>query len=66
MFILGVESTAHTFGIGIITDKGEILANIKDSYTSLDKGMIPNEIAEHHKSVADAVLIKALQEAKIS
>ncbi len=25
MNILGIESTAHTFGIGIVNDKGEIL-----------------------------------------
>ncbi|MBT6774683.1 hypothetical protein HOA91_04920, partial [Candidatus Woesearchaeota archaeon] len=46
MIILGVESTAHTFGVGIVTDKCEVLANAVDSYTSKDVGMIPHEIAE--------------------
>jgi N6-L-threonylcarbamoyladenine synthase len=66
MIILGIESTAHTFGIGIVTDKGEILANIKDSFSSNDKGMIPNEVAEHHEKVAENVLKMALEEAKLS
>jgi len=66
MHILGVESTAHTFGIGIITDKGDILANVKDSYTSPDKGMIPHEIAQHHQKVAESVVQKAFTEAKLS
>ncbi len=66
MIILGVESTAHTFGVGIVTDKGEVLANITDSYTSKDIGMIPHEIAAHHTQVAEEVLRKALETAKLS
>ena len=29
--IVGIECTAHTFGVGIV-DKGKILANIRDMY----------------------------------
>ena len=65
MNILGIESTAHTFGVGIITDKGKVLANVKDSYTSKDAGMILDEVALHHKKVADKVLKQALKEAKL-
>ncbi len=32
MICLGIESTAHTFGVGIVTDKGEIIADAKDTY----------------------------------
>lgn len=63
MIILGVESTAHTFGVGMVTEKGEILANVTDSFTSTEGGMIPHEIAEHHKKVAETVLAKAFVEA---
>ncbi len=66
MIILGIESTAHTFGVGIVTDKGEVLANAIDSYTSEDKGMILDEVAEHHNKVAETVLKQALEEAKVS
>ena len=65
MNILGIESTAHTFGVGIITDKGKVLANVKDSYTSKDAGMILDEVSEHHKQKADKILKSALKEAKL-
>ncbi|MEK6809734.1 MAG: KEOPS complex N(6)-L-threonylcarbamoyladenine synthase Kae1 [Nanoarchaeota archaeon] len=64
MIILGVESTSHTFGVGIVTDKGKILANVKDSYTSKDAGMIPHEIAEHHEKVAEKILKEAFRAAE--
>ncbi len=73
MIVLGIETTAHTFGVGIInatgdSDRGqcEVLANVMDSYSSPDKGMIPNEIADHHNEVAGKVLSKALEEAGVS
>ncbi len=66
MIILGIESTAHTLGIGIITSEAKVLANIVDSYTAPDKGMIPNEVAKHHEKVAEEVLGKALAIANIS
>ncbi len=68
MIIVGIESTAHTFGIGIIKaseNSVEVLTNAKDSYSSPDKGMIPNEIAEHHKKVWQDVEKKSFEEAKV-
>jgi len=65
MIILGVESTAHSFGVGIVTDKGEVLANAVDSYTSQDIGMVPHEIAEHYNKVAEKVLKQALKDANL-
>ncbi len=66
MIILGVETTAHTFGVGIITSEGKVLANVKDSYTSLDTGMIMEDLMKHHKKVAEDVLKRALDAAKVS
>ena len=65
MITLGIESTAHTFGIGMVTDRGKILANVKDSYSSLNAGMIPDQVAEHHQLVKGEILKQALREAKI-
>ncbi len=62
---LGVESTAHTFGIGIIDEKGKILSNVKDMYTSVKGGIIPTEAAKHHHEIKEKILEKALEEAKI-
>src|SRR3989344_3456130 len=63
---LSIESTAHTFGVGIITSKGKILSEAKASFTSEDKGMIPIEVAMHHEKNKDIVLQKALEEANLT
>lgn len=66
MICLGIESTAHTFGIGIVEDN-KILANAKDVYKPKEGyGIVPMEAAKHHSAVAEDILQKALEEAKIS
>ena len=65
MILLGIESTAHTFGVGIVNDKGKVLANALDSYKSEDAGMIPDKVAEHHQKISEKVLNQALEESKI-
>lgn len=62
MITAGIESTAHTFGIGICDGKG-ILANVVDSYHG--EGIHPRLAADHHAHVAGSVLSKALDEAGI-
>ncbi len=69
MIILGVESTAHTFGVGIIDAQEasiKVLTNVKDSYSSPDKGMIPDEMAAHHKQVAEKIFEQAFKQAKLT
>src|SRR3989338_9352058 len=63
---LGIESTAHTFGCSIVTDKGEILSDTKDTYTTNKGCIIPSEAAEHHKKVKDSVIRKAVEESKVN
>ena len=68
MIILGVESTAHTFSIGIAkkeNGKIEIIANCKDSYTTEKGGIIPMEAAKHHAAVKGKVLQDALDKSGI-
>src|SRR3989338_3205255 len=65
MISLGVESTAHTFGIGIINDKGKVLANAKDMYKTEKGGILPTEAKEHHLRLKVEILEKALKEAKL-
>ena len=62
--ILGIESTAHTFGIGIVRH-GKILANVKETYTTEQGGIIPIESAKHHAKVKEKVLLDVLDEAKV-
>lgn len=62
--ILGIESTAHTFGVGIC-HKGKILANVRDMYKTESGGIVPMESAKHHRSVAPEIYFKALEQARI-
>ncbi len=64
--ILGIESTAHTFGVGIVKNK-KVLSNIKRSFTTKDGegGMIPNEVAKFHKKNKHDIYAESLKEAKI-
>ncbi len=62
--ILGIETTAHTFGIGIC-DKGKVLANVRDMYTTEKGGIIPVESAKHHNLVAEKLYSEALEKAGI-
>lgn len=65
MICLGIESTAHTFGVGIIKNK-KILANAKSSYRPEKGGIHPRKASEHHYQNAPLVLKKALEKAKIN
>ncbi len=52
MISLGIESTAHTFGIGIMDDSGRCHANEKDMYKApAGWGIHPMEAAKHHEQV---------------
>lgn len=65
MTILGIESTAHTFGIGIVKD-GKIICNMKDTYTTEKGGIIPSEAAKHHEKISEEIYKKAIEQSKIN
>ncbi len=60
MISLGIESTAHTFGIGIVGPKGKICLNLRETYKPpKGSGIIPAEAKAHHEAVASKLLAKA-------
>jgi N6-L-threonylcarbamoyladenine synthase len=63
LICLGIESTAHTFGIGIMDDTGKVYANAKDSYTTESGGIIPAKAADHHVEACGKVISAALEKA---
>jgi N6-L-threonylcarbamoyladenine synthase len=63
--ILGIESTAHTFGVGIVRD-GKIIANVRDMYTTSTGGIIPTESAKHHYAIRENLYLEALNKSGIS
>lgn len=66
MIVLGIESTAHTFGISIVDKTGQILSNVKAVYTPATGGIHPREAADHHQHECHGVLQKALEQAQLS
>jgi len=65
MIILGIESTAHTFGIALLDGKGKVLCNVKDTYTTEKGGIVPLEAAKHHEKVKYEMLEEALKIANV-
>jgi universal protein Kae1 len=68
MICLGIESTAHTFGCGIVSNangKCRILANEKASFVSETGGIHPREAADHHLENAPAVIKAALEKSRV-
>lgn len=61
---LGIESTAHTFGVGLVKGK-KVLANVKDSYTTQTGGIVPVDAAKHHERVYKNVIDSALEKADV-
>lgn len=62
--VLGVESTSHTFGVGIVEySNGRVvfLANEYSQYRPLSGGIHPRESFIHHVNTANTVLSKALE-----
>ncbi|MBI1978579.1 MAG: bifunctional N(6)-L-threonylcarbamoyladenine synthase/serine/threonine protein kinase [Candidatus Aenigmarchaeota archaeon] len=67
MIALGIESTAHTFGVATVDERGNILSNSRDMFKpELGKGFTPYELAEHHYGISGEILDKSLKEANIT
>lgn len=55
MKVLGIESTAHTFGIGVVDENRKIVLDLRESYKPKE-GIIPAEAAQFHKEVSVKLL----------
>ncbi|MCK5299868.1 MAG: bifunctional N(6)-L-threonylcarbamoyladenine synthase/serine/threonine protein kinase [Candidatus Aenigmarchaeota archaeon] len=64
MIIFGIESTAHTLGMGIMDSKGKCLTNTKRSFF-VKKGIHPREAADHHADCIHELYDECLTSAKI-
>lgn len=64
MICLGIESTAHTFSVGIINGD-KIIANVRDMYVPEKGGINPLDAKEHHVKLKEKILDRALADAKI-
>lgn len=67
--IMGIESTSHTFGVGIVElrdDSIYFLANVSSQYRPKHGGIHPRESFLHHISSASTIISKALSISKLS
>ena len=63
--ILGIESTAHTFGTAVVDEKGRLVCQ-KREMVKPEMGLIPRDLFEHHYGIADKILKETLAEAEVS
>ena len=64
---LGIEGSANKIGVGIVTDKGEILANPRKTFiTPPGQGFRPKETADHHRREVLGILKNALEIANLT
>ena len=63
--VLGIESTAHTLGFGIVSTTGKILANVNYVYKPREGGIHPREAAQHHSLHAARGVIEVFKKAGI-
>jgi len=66
LLVLGIESTAHTLGFGIVSSEGRILANVNYTYKPKEGGIHPREAAQHHSAIASTGIAEAFRQAGIS
>ncbi|MCE4604663.1 MAG: N(6)-L-threonylcarbamoyladenine synthase Kae1 [Aeropyrum sp.] len=65
--VLGIESTAHTFGVGIVSDNPPyILADVRRKWEPRSGGILPREVAEYFSKVAGEAVEEALGSAGLS
>ena len=65
MLVLGIEGTAHTVGVGIVSEK-DVLANVSHMYRPPEGGIHPREAANHHVQYLPSLLKEALEKANIN
>jgi N6-L-threonylcarbamoyladenine synthase len=64
MHVLGIESSAHTLGVGIV-ENGKVLANERNMYKITDKGIIPSKVADFHANNVKSTLVAALKSSRL-
>ncbi len=67
MIVLGIESTAHTFGVGIVSDDEKfVLADVRVKYVPKTGGIHPREASRLFAEKGPEAVAKALKDAGIS
>lgn len=66
-YIVGVESTAHTFSVSVMSSSGRILSNVKNVYKApRGAGIHPFEASQSHQGAAASVTSRAFETSGVS
>ena len=63
---LGIESTAHTWSVGIVDSSGKVLSLVNDMFIPEEGGIHPILVKEQHLNNFMGIIIKALDDASLS
>ncbi len=63
---LGIESTAHTWSVGIVDSSGKVLSLVNDMFIPEEGGIHPILVKEQHLNNFMGIIIKALDDASVS
>jgi len=66
MLCLGIESTAHTLGMGLVDGNATVLANEFAVYSPATGGIHPREAADHHAANVGPLLRRTVETAGVS
>jgi universal protein Kae1 len=65
MVVLGIESTAHTASVGLVSDRAEVLGLASDMYRPAKGGIHPREAANHHVERFPDLVRRAMEAAHL-
>jgi universal protein Kae1 len=65
MVILGIESTAHTASVGLVSEQAEVLGLASDMYRPTQGGIHPREAANHHVELFPTLVERAMSAAHL-
>lgn len=66
-YVVGIESTAHTFSVAILSRRGRILSDVREVYSAPEgSGIHPYEASESHVLAAARVLSDAISNAGVT
>ncbi|MEM1873414.1 MAG: KEOPS complex N(6)-L-threonylcarbamoyladenine synthase Kae1 [Acidilobaceae archaeon] len=67
MIVLGIESTAHTFGVSVVSeDPPFILSDIRRFYATKSGGILPREASSFFSKIAGEAVREAVEKAGVS
>ncbi|NHI84138.1 MAG: bifunctional N(6)-L-threonylcarbamoyladenine synthase/serine/threonine protein kinase [Candidatus Thorarchaeota archaeon] len=66
MVCLGIEGTAHSFGAGLVSSKGEVLSNVWDMFSPEEGGIHPREASRHHSDLGPKIIGEAIEKAGVT